>query len=398
MKFTQIKYFINKINSNKEESSVLKFTSKAAFFSITLGTFALIISLSILDGFEDMLTESTTKFTSDISIINIKNGFVTRDSVDLTGIDNIKKITEVVEKPVIMRKKKDIDGFVLNGINRNSDLELFDYNYPFSSDSSKEIVVSEIIQKKYNLNIDDELVLYAVEYNQKSSPKTKISKFKIVGTYSTGLGEYDKSIIFSPLVTSKNFFDIPEEYSTRLEISVLDKSKINETTNTVAELIPFPFMVKNVFDYQRSALIWIQVQKEPVPLVLGIISIVATLNVVTMLLIMIVEKTKQIGILKILGMSSKDVSKIFISIGVLLTAKAAMTGALLAFVLSFLQQEYSIIGLDSSIYYLDKVPITINPIHYIIVVSNAILISLIVVSIPAIISSKFNPLRILRFS
>jgi lipoprotein-releasing system permease protein len=75
-----------------------------------------------------------------------------------------------------------------------------------------------------------------------------------------------------------------------------------------------------------------------------------------------------------------------------------MTGALLAFVLSFLQQEYSIIGLDSSIYYLDKVPITINPIHYIIVVSNAILISLIVVSIPAIISSKFNPLRILRFS
>lgn len=398
MKFTQIKYFINKINSKKEESSVLKFTSKAAFFSITLGTFALIISLSILDGFEDMLTESTTKFTSDISIVNIKNGFVTRDSVDLTGIDNIKKITEVVEKPVIMRKKKDIDGFVLKGINRNSDLELFDYNYPFSSDSSKEIVVSEIIQKKYNLNIDDELVLYAVEYNQKSSPKTKISKFKIVGTYSTGLGEYDKSIIFSPLVTSKYFFDIPEEYSTRLEISVLDKSKINETTNTVAELIPFPFMVKNVFDYQRSALIWIQVQKEPVPLVLGIISIVATLNVVTMLLIMIVEKTKQIGILKILGMSSKDVSKIFISIGVMLTAKAAMTGALLAFLLSFLQQEYSIIGLDSSIYYLDKVPITINPIHYIIVVSNAILISLIVVSIPAIISSKFNPLRILRFS
>ncbi|MFN3195103.1 MAG: ABC transporter permease [Chlorobiota bacterium] len=398
MKFTQIKYFINKINSKKEESSVLKFTSKAAFFSITLGTFALIISLSILDGFEDMLTESTTKFTSDISIVNIKNGFVTKDSVNLTGMGNIKKITEVVEKPVIMRKKKDIDGFVLKGINRNSDLELFDSNYPFSSDSSKEIVVSKVIQKKYDLNIDDELVLYAVEYNQKSSPKTKISKFKIVGTYSTGLGEYDKSIIFSPLVTSKDFFDIPDEYSTRLEISVLDKNKINETTNKVAELIPFPFMVKNVFDYQRSALIWIQVQKEPVPLVLGIISIVATLNVVTMLLIMIVEKTKQIGILKILGMSSKDISKIFISIGVLLTAKAAIAGALLAFILSFLQQEYGLIHLDSSVYYLDKVPITINPIHYVIVVANAILISLIVVSIPAIISSKFNPLRILRFS
>jgi lipoprotein-releasing system permease protein len=398
MKFSQIKYFINRLNSKSEESSVLKFTSKAAFFSITLGTFALIISLSILVGFEDMLTESTAKFTSDISIVNMKNGYVSKDSVDITEIKNIQTIAEVVEKPVIMRMKKDIDGFVLKGINSDADLGLFQNEFPFSSDSAREVIVSEIIQKKYNLKINENLVLYAIEYNQKSSPKTKISKFKIVGTYNTGLGEYDKSIIFSPLKTSKDFFDIPNGYATRLEISVVDKKEITSTTNQVAEAIPFPFMVKNVFDYQRTALIWIQVQKEPVPLVLGIISIVATLNVVTMLLILIVEKTKQIGVLKILGMSSKDISRIFISIGTLLTVKASLTGALLAFGLSVLQQKFGFIELDSSIYYLDKVPITINPTHYIIVIANAILISLIVVSIPAIISSKFNPLRILRFS
>jgi len=398
MKFTQIKYFINKLNSKGEESQVLRFTTKAAFFSITLGTFALIISLSILDGFEDMLTESTAKFTSDISVVSMKNGYVSKDSIDISVLDNINSINEVVEKPVIMRNKKDIDGFVLKGIDDGADESIFGSQYPFSSDSAKEVVVSEIIQKKYNLKIDAEIVLYAIEYNQKSSPKTKISKFKIVDIYSTGLGEYDKSIMFTPLQTSKVFFDVPDEYATRLEISINDKSKINETTNQIANIIPFPFMVKNVFDYQRTALIWIQVQKEPVPLVLGIISIVATLNVVTMLLILIVEKTKQIGVLKILGMSSKDITKIFISIGVLLTAKAALTGAGLAFLLSIVQQEYGFIKLDSTIYYLDKVPISISPIHYIIVVANAIIISLVVVSIPAIISSKFNPMRILRFS
>ncbi len=398
MKFTQIKYFINKLNSKGEESRVLRFTTKAAFFSITLGTFALIISLSILDGFEDMLTESTAKFTSDISVVSMKNGYVSKDSIDISVLDNINSINEVVEKPVIMRNKKDIDGFVLKGIDNGADESIFGNQYPFSSDSAKEVVVSEIIQKKYNLKIDDAIVLYAIEYNQKSSPKTKISKFKIVDIYSTGLGEYDKSIMFSPLQTSKVFFDVPEGYATRLEISVKDKSKINETTNQIADIIPFPFMVKNVFDYQRTALIWIQVQKEPVPLVLGIISIVATLNVVTMLLILIVEKTKQIGVLKILGMSSKDITKIFISIGVMLTAKAALTGAGLAFLLSILQQEYGFLKLDSTIYYLDKVPISISAIHYIIVVTNAIIISLVVVSIPAIISSKLNPMRILRFS
>src|SRR5690606_40927369 len=113
------------------------------------------------------------------------------------------------------------------------------------------------------------------------------------------------------------------DLSTRLEIAVNDKEMLEQTTTEIANFLQFPYLVKNVFDFQRAALIWIQVQKEPIPLVLGIITIVAVLNVVTMLLILIVEKTRQIGVMRVLGMPSSNIVTMFVFIGVRLALKAA---------------------------------------------------------------------------
>jgi lipoprotein-releasing system permease protein len=125
---------------------------------------------------------------------------------------------------------------------------------------------------------------------------------------------------------------------------------------------------------------------------------VAVLNVVTMLLILIVEKTRQIGIMKVLGMPSIDIIKIFVFIGIRLALKAALTGGVVAFVLSLLQQHFGFITLDSNVYFLDTVPISINPWHYFIVIFNAVVISAIVVLIPSIISARIRPVKVLRFS
>ena len=402
MKYSQIKYFIDKFHNTRSSGKIIRFTTRAAFFSVFIGSFALIISLSILDGFEDMLTETTSKFTSDISIVSMNGGYVNKDSLNLT-ISNISGIAEVIEKPVIIRKKDDIDGFILKGIDYKNDINSFEKNlnngkFQFSSDSAKEVIISEKIAKKMNYKLGDNMVIYSIDATQKSAPKTKISKFRIVNIYNTGLGEYDNSVIIAPINTTHTFFDIANGNVTRIEISVKNKDEIEEISEKIGNELQFPLMVKNVFDYQRSALIWIQVQKEPVPLVLGIITIVAVLNVVTMLLILIVEKTRQIGILKVLGMSSFDLIKIFVFIGIRIALKSATMGGLAAFIFSVLQKQFGLITLDSNVYFLDTVPITINPEHYFIVIFNAVAISTLVVRVPSIISSKIRPVKVLRFS
>jgi len=403
MKFTQIKYFIDRFHDTSGSGKIIRFTTRAAFFSVFIGSFALILSLSILDGFEEMLTETTAKFTSDISIVNMKGGFVSSDSLDFSNISDIVAISEVIEKPVIIRRKKEIDGFVLRGIDYKKDINDFKQNiesgkFGFTSDSAKEVVISDRVANKMGFELGDKVVMYSIDVSQQSIPKTKISQFKIVGLYNTGLGEYDNSIIISPLGTARNFFDIPVSSSTRMELAVRNKETIEQTTSELGEILPFPYLVKNVFDFQRAALIWIQVQKEPVPLVLGIITIVAVLNVVTMLLILIVEKTRQIGVMKVLGMPSIDIVKIFVFIGVRLALKAAISGALVALILSVLQLQYGFISLDSNVYFLDTVPISINPWHYFVVIFNAVVISAIVVLIPSVVSSKIKPVKVLRFS
>jgi lipoprotein-releasing system permease protein len=318
-------------------------------------------------------------------------------------IGNIKAISEVVEKPIIVRKSKDIDGFLLRGIDYKADINNFRNNlstgsFGFSSDSAKEVIISTNTAKTMGLHIGDNIIIYTIDVGQKSSPKTKFAMFKIIGTYSTGLGEYDKTVLISPLKTTRQFFDIEPYNSTRLEIAVKDKSSLATSTEEISHILPFPYTVKNVFDFQRTALIWIQVQKEPVPLVLGIITIVAVLNVVTMLLILIVEKTRQIGVLKVLGMRSADIVRVFLFIGIRLSFKAAFCGASLALIFSIVQQEFGLIKLDSSVYFLDRIPISINPLHYVIVIATTVLITAVVVTIPSIVSSKIKPVKVLRFS
>lgn len=403
MKLTQIKYFIDKFHKTKGSGRIVKLTTYTAFFSVFIGTFALIISLSILDGFEDKLTSATSKFTSDISVINMKGGLVKNSDINFSGFVNIKKIAPVIEKPIIIRKGKDIDGFLLRGIDYKKDINNFKQNinsgkFSFTSDSAKEVIISGVTAKDMGLSLGDDIIVYTIDIGQKSVPKTKFAKFNVVGIYSTGLGEYDKTVLVAPIKTARDFFDIGQEYATRLEIAVKNKELLDKTSENIAYKLPFPYSVKNVFDFQRAALIWIEVQKEPIPLVLGIITIVATLNVVTMLLILIVEKTKQIGVLKILGMKSFDIVNIFVFIGVRLSLKATVSGALLALILSFLQQQFGLVSLDSKVYFLDKVPISINPIYYLIVIAAVVVITAIVVAIPSIISSRIKPVKVLRFS
>lgn len=403
MKLSQIKYFIDKFHDTRGSGKIILFTSRAAFFSVFIGSFALIMSLSILDGFEDMLTTATAKFTSDISIVNIKGGYVQQDSINLEWLTNISAFSEVIEKPIIVRNKKDIDGFILKGIDYKADINNFKQNiiskkFEFTSDSAKEVIISQKIAQQMGYKVGDKIIMYSIDAGQQSIPKTKISQFKLVGLYDTGLGEYDKSVFISPLHTARDFFDIAKGNSTRLEIAVKDKEKLEETSTVIANYLSFPYLVKNVFDFQRAALIWIQVQKEPIPLVLGIITIVAVLNVVTMLLILIVEKTRQIGVMRVLGMPSSNIVTMFVFIGVRLALKAALAGAIFAFILSLLQQNFGIIKLDSNVYFLDTVPISINPWHYFIVIFNAVVISAFVVLIPSIVSSKIKPIKVLRFS
>jgi lipoprotein-releasing system permease protein len=165
----------------------------------------------------------------------------------------------------------------------------------------------------------------------------------------------------------------------------------------IEDLLGYPFFCYTVFDLHSSMFAWIELQKAPIPLVLALISIVAVFNIITTLLITVVEKTHSIGIFKALGMKSKDILLIFVFQGVFIGLMGTLTGCSLGFLACLLQKTYGIIKLQGDIYFLDTLPMQISLWHYAVVGSLSIILSFISSFIPASIAVRVNTIKAIRF-
>ncbi|MFH1049963.1 MAG: FtsX-like permease family protein [bacterium] len=186
---------------------------------------------------------------------------------------------------------------------------------------------------------------------------------------------------------------------------VLDENEsqnvsLNKVIIYEIELIDFqkiPLLAITVFDLHSAIFAWIEMQKAPIPLVLGLISIVAVLNIITILLITVVEKTHSIGILKALGMSRRNIIKIFIIQGLSIGIIGTIIGCSIGLLFGLIQQNYGIISLEGEIYFLDKLPVEFEVWHFAVVCTTAIVLSFLATLIPSFIASSIKPIRAIRF-
>jgi len=167
-----------------------------------------------------------------------------------------------------------------------------------------------------------------------------------------------------------------ENSANSLDIILYDINKAQQIAGKIEKSLGYPFYVYTVFDLHSSVFAWIELQKEPIPLVLGLISIVAVFNIITVLLITVVEKTYSIGILRALGMSRKNIIKI---------------------IAGLIQKSYKIVSLEGEMYFLDALPIKFELWHFAIVISTALLLSFFATLIPSFIAAKIQPVKALRF-
>ena len=211
------------------------------------------------------------------------------------------------------------------------------------------------------------------------------------------MAQYDELIVYTDLKTSQDLFGYKSTKVTAIEIMLDDVTKANPVSLAIEDELGYPFYALSVYDLHRSIFAWIELQKEPIPIVLGLISIVAVLNIITTLLIIVVEKTYSIGILRTLGLTTKGILKIFVFRGLKLGLSGSLTGAALGFILVLLQKEFGIIRLKGEIYFLNSAPVDISLWHYEVVIGVSIVLTLLSTLIPSYIASKIRPLRAIRF-
>ena len=396
-----------KFSSSGKRERFLNFARIVALVSVIIGSMALIISLSVLNGFENSLKGNAIKFTSHIQLKTFKSEPISNYQTIIKKVKSefkeVESIVPTVEQESLVSSKENVDGVMIRGYKQEYDItdireNIIEGSIDFSSEQSKEVVIGKRLARKLNVKIGDKIILYAIKPSlaqQFSFPE--IDKFKIIGIYETGMAQYDDIFVFIPFQKAIDFFKLPDNTVNSFEIMLYDVNQAVQVEKKLNLTFSYPIYAITVFEIHSSIFAWIEMQKAPIPLVLGLISIVAIFNIITILLITVVEKTHSIGILRTLGMPRKDIIKIFIMQGTSIGIVGTLVGCSIGLIFGLLQQSYHLIKLKGDIYFLDSLPVEFSLWHFIVVISLSIILSILASSIPAFIASRVKPIRAINF-
>ncbi len=402
-------FIVNKYIRSQKFSFLFSFVSLITIGGIALGVAVVTIALSILDGFDSIISEKIVNFNSHIIISSygdqdlLENKEIEkRIKTNLEG--ELLSYSKFIAKNSIIKSKKTSEGVLLFGIDpekTNLDIKnmIHSGQYFNKTPKRKEIILGRKLAEKLKLIVGNKVTLFTLQNNELPSYANPpvISQFSVVGIFESGMPEYDDLKAYIPLDLAKSILKMENKIS-GYNIKLKDLSEIDATVETLNEALRYPYYVRSIFQQHINIFTWIELQKKPIPIVLGLIVLVAVFNIIGTILMNILERTSQIGILKSMGASRKQILKIFLFQGVYLGTIGIVLGITFSLLLSQLQLSFNIIELQESVYFLNSAPIDINFANYFVVSVIAFILTIISSIIPSIIASKIDPISAIRFN
>lgn len=397
-------FLLKKIIADKSSKASFSVVSIISIVGITLGVTVLIISLTILDGFEKIIEEKVTDLNSHI----IVSGFGNRDLPSLSNFNdilnekadsNLSSVSQFLSRFILISKGNQTDGATLIGLPNNNNLDIQkliidgEANY-----NNGGLVLGKILAQNLGVNSGDSIIIIFSEKPDRISflNPPQIYKKRINGIFESGMAQYDETIIYTDLEFVQQLINdvtIISGYNIKLK----SLENLDEIIDDLQRNLPYPYYARSIFTEHKNIFTWIELQKKPIPIVLGLITLVAVFNIIGTLLMIILERTRFIGILRSLGGKRKDLIMLFTINGVYLSSIGIIIGNILALILSLIQLNFDIITLPSSIYFISKVPIIINPTNYFVVSAVAFIAAILASFIPSFIASRFNIINAIRF-
>ncbi|MFC0183897.1 lipoprotein-releasing system permease protein [Pseudarcicella hirudinis] len=400
-------YFISRRIQDTKNESFSATVTRIGVGSIALGLAVMIIAFAVLFGFKGAIRQKVFSLSSHIKVSKFtanssyEENPITKQS-DLyrhyRNIPEIAHIQTVAQKAGLLKTKEDLSGVVLKGIGKDFDTKMFAPNmvagemiaFP-DSGYSRDILVSRQIAGKLRLKPGDNAIIYFL--NNPERPR----KLTIKGIYETGLEEFDKNLIIGDISLIQRINNWGVDSVGSYEIFVKDFSKLNLAVEKVQNkiqpdmrLIPVTKMYQGMFD-------WLDMLDRNMLIFLILISFVASFNMISILLVLMMERTPMIGLLKALGSPDWQIRKVFIFNGISMIIKGLLYGNLIGIGVCYLQQYFHIIPLDPASYYMNTVPISMDWLVIILLnVSTLALVSFVLL-IPTLVITRIQPVRAIAF-
>ena len=374
---------------------------------LSVGVAALILTISILNGFEQEIKTKLVDFDSHIRL-NVAYSTAV-DSIDkvekaLSNIEEIKHYVPYINRNVIIRNKNLTDGVVVEGINEeqigntiNVNRFIVEGKLSFHAENEKDgLVIGRKLARKLELEIGDKAYLFVIRGNNKVRSKPKIGTFIVTGLYDSGISDYDDFFIYTSIDAVTKLFNVAKEYS-GYQIMLHNPNLADEIASIIDNELGFPYNAMSMNELHTNLFEWLRLQRFPVILIFGLISLVAVFNIVSSLMMIVIEKTKDIGILKSYGVNNSQIMRIFLIESLLIGLTSVLGGYILALLISFLQMKFGIISIPEDVYLMQQLPILLDYKSFIYVGLGGLFFSLLATVYPAFKATRLEPVDAIRY-
>ncbi len=409
-------YFIAKrlIKERRQGTSFSRPINVIAIIGIATGLAVMILAVSILTGFKQEIREKVVGFGSHIQIVNFDSNISFETAPisenqsfipEIRRIPGIRHIQVYATKAGIIKTDNDIQGVVLKGVGSDFDWNYFRSNVVDGSvftvadtGRTNEVIISRKISDMLKLRTGDSFAMHFVQ----DPPRSR--RFTISGIYETSLEEFDKMYVFCDIGHIKRLNGWDDDQVSGYEIFIDDFDSMDEMSFLVRDAIGYRisendpgFKVTNIRLKYPQIFDWLNFQDLNVIVIIVLMLIVAGFNMISGLLILILERTNMIGVLKALGSGDRLIRKVFLYQAAWLTGKGLLWGNIAGLGLALLQLKTGLISLDPSSYYLKTVPVNIDLMHIILLNAGTMAAIILMLLIPSQLISRINPVKAIRY-
>ncbi len=383
---------------------------KIAIVAISLGIAIMLISVAVTLGFKKKIREKIAGFKGHVQITNYdnNNSDISTVSIDLhqdfyphfPSVENIKKVQPYINKAGLIRTATDFKGIIFKGVNKDYNFDFFkdfltEGRFPnYNQKRNKEILISKSVADQLQLKLNDTLQVW---FQRVASKNFKMRKPVISGIYDTGFAEFDNTIVIGDLKEVQFINKWKENQVGGFEILLDDFDSIEEKGEEINQNISPLLQSTTLLQSFHSLFDWLKLFDNNVWFIIGIMIFIAGINMITALLVLILEKVQMIGILKALGSKNWEIQKIFLYNASYLILKGLFWGNLIGFALLFIQEYFKIITLNPEIYYVSTVPVSNNAFYVLALNTGTLFLCFLMMLIPSMIITKVQPSKSIKF-
>jgi len=402
--------FITRHIIGKEKENLSRPAVRIGIISIALGLAVMIVSIAILMGFQKEIRDKVSGFSAHITITSYDFNKSLESTPILTNqpfypsidtLDGLKHIQVFATKGGIIKTEDQMEGVILKGIGRDYDWTILqdwivEGNIPVYVDSvrSTEVLLSSLMADKLGFSLGDDVRMYFVTEGQQQ-PRGR--KFQIAGIYSSGFEDFDAHYVYGDIRQIQRLNNWNEDMVSGFEVLVGDFDRVEEIGQELKSYIGYHLKSETVKQTEEQIFSWLKLQDMNVIVIVVLMVVVAGFSMISALLILILEKTNMIGILKALGSRNASIRQIFIYNAAYIIGIGLLWGNVIGIGLCLLQSWFSIVPLPVESYYVSTVPIELSWIFILTLNAGTFVFCTLMLLIPSYVIMRITPIKAIRF-